>query len=240
MLAACLGIPVVFMESLARVSGPSLTGRIIRHWCDLTIVPWPSLRAAYPHAIVVTPPMRGDGARSRPPTNPSIIVLTGTSERGFNRLLRELDCLIEQDKLSPRVFAQIGDSTYRPRNYRSERYIPHDQLLQQIRNCDLVITHDGAGSIGDALRAGKPTIVVPRRSDIGELIYHSDLELANHLASLGWIFVADNPADIPSAVDRAGLNRPSALNLAGAEESQVIAEFLDRLTSQKNQNAPPA
>ena len=52
-----------------------------------------------------------------------IFVCTGSREYQFNRLLREIDCLIENGKIKEKVVAQIGGSSYVPKNYEYKRFM---------------------------------------------------------------------------------------------------------------------
>jgi UDP-N-acetylglucosamine:LPS N-acetylglucosamine transferase len=229
LLAAGLGIPVVFAESVARVNKPSVTGRLVRRWVDLTIVPWPSLRQAYPRAVCVAPMVSpGKSVRSLPPS-PSIIILTGTGPRGFDRLVREVDHLVREGKLTGRVYAQIGASTYTPEHYGYDRFLPHDRLLEAIQASDLVVTHCGAGSIRESLDAGKVTIVVPRNPRAGEVLYQGGADLAKYLASLGWVTLVENPADIPKAIANQQYTAPSAPPVSEPHASHVLTGFLRSL-----------
>src|SRR5439155_20099309 len=116
--AACLGIPVVFVESMARTKNPSLFGRIINRFAKLTVVQWRGLSNAYANAILAAPIFRPRGTRHVVPLVPKIVVLTGTHSRGFDRLLASIDELLDRGELHANVFAQIGHAGYRPRNYR--------------------------------------------------------------------------------------------------------------------------
>jgi beta-1,4-N-acetylglucosaminyltransferase len=51
LLAKVLRIKVVFVETASRVTGLSLTGRIMYHVADLFFVQWPALIDRYPRAI---------------------------------------------------------------------------------------------------------------------------------------------------------------------------------------------
>lgn len=227
MLGSILGIPTVFAESIARTHKPSLTGRLIGPFADLVLIPWIGLRSAYPSSVHVRILAGPGGVRGVVPPSPSILILTGTGTRGFDRLLRAMDRFVKTGVITGRVFAQIGESSYAPENFGFVRYLPHPQLLEAVQDTDLVITHDGAGSMVESIMAGKHTIVVPRRSDKGELTYKSEGELARHLASLGWVRIVENLDEIPSAVDRPNPVLPTAVPDSGRDPGEVLAEFLD-------------
>lgn len=49
--AKCMGIPVLYVESIARVYDLSLTGKVIYPMADLFIVQWEELLERYPRAV---------------------------------------------------------------------------------------------------------------------------------------------------------------------------------------------
>ena len=57
-----------------------------------------------------------------------IFVTLGSQKFQFNRLLIEIDRLIEEKKITEEVFAQIGYSDYKPRNYE------YKEFLERIKN----------------------------------------------------------------------------------------------------------
>ncbi len=225
-LAACFGIPSVFAESVARVAGPSLTGRMVRRWVDLTIIPWPSLSASYPDGVLVAPMISPRKDCKPLPASPSIILLTGTGPRGFDRLVRSVDQLVGDKRLKGRVFGQIGASIYTPKNFAFARYLPHEELLGKIASSDIVITHCGAQSIREALSGSKLTIVVPRQPRFGEVVYRSRADLARYLGSLGWVELVDDPAHIPEVITKSGLAAPTPLPSAAPSATDVMRAFV--------------
>ena len=229
--AACLGIPVVFVESMARTENPSLFGRIINRFAQLTVVQWPGLSIAYASSVLAAPIFRPRGTRDTVPSVPNIVVLTGTHSRGFDRLLASIDELLERGELEANVFAQVGHARYRPRNYGYLDFLPRDSLLEHMRLADVVVTHDGAGSIGDAFFTGKPVVVVPRMWSQGEVSYHTTSDLAQELARLGWVTLVTNPLELASAIAR--LNEAPALETVrlGPEVGEVVRQFLDSLSA---------
>lgn len=229
LVAAILGTPLVFMESVARVRRPSLTGRLLAHWSQLVMIPWTTLGHAYPMAVGVAGMIQPPDAPGALIPQPKVLVLTGTGPRGFDRLLRDLDTLVNTGRFTHQLFAQIGNSSYRPTGYAYERFIPHPRLLGLIRESDIVITHDGAGSIREALAEGKTTIVVPREARRGEIGYRSEAELARHLNDLGWISMVDDVYRIPAVLARRDVFRGAGQSDGRPDARAVLRQFLSSL-----------
>ncbi len=229
-IGAALGIPILFIESVARVYYPSLFGRLLQYFASVVVVQWPPLQPRLRNAVLASPSIKPPYRISAIPNTPRIVVLTGTYTRGFERLLRAIDALLEDGRLDAIVFAQIGHSTYTPVHYAFERFLPPESLAARLRSSDLVVTHDGSGSIADGLAAGKPVIVVPRSAKDGEVSYRSTSELAHHLSLLGWITLLEEPYGLPDSVHRLHIGQTSEMPSTLPEVADVVSEFLHSLT----------
>jgi len=97
-----------------------------------------------------------------------IFVTVGTHEQGMDRLLVELDRLIEKKIITEELFAQIGYSEYKPKNYKYEDMIGYDEMDSYVRRARVVIVHGGPGSIFHPLKYGKIPVVVPRNPEFNE------------------------------------------------------------------------
>ena len=51
LIGKMLGKKVIYIESFARIDGPSLTGKLLYKVADATIIQWPELKRFYPNAI---------------------------------------------------------------------------------------------------------------------------------------------------------------------------------------------
>ena len=57
-----------------------------------------------------------------------IFVTVGSQKFQFNRLLKEIDKLIQNGKIKEDVFAQIGVSDYKPKNYEYVDFMSQDEF----------------------------------------------------------------------------------------------------------------
>lgn len=110
-----------------------------------------------------------------------IFVPLGTHSQQFNRLLKKIDFLLREKKIKASVFAQIGHSNYKPKEYSFKKFLSPQKFEQEFKNSDLIISHAGAGSIINALKFQKPLIVVPRRKEYSEHTNNHQIDLAKAL-----------------------------------------------------------
>lgn len=110
-----------------------------------------------------------------------IFITVGTHEQGMDRLLIEIDRLIEDGIIEEKVFAQIGYSRYKPKYYEYEEMIGYDDMDSYIKNSEIVITHGGPGSIFHPLQYGKIPIVVPRNPKFNEHVDNHQILFAKRL-----------------------------------------------------------
>ncbi len=111
-----------------------------------------------------------------------IFVTVGTHTQSFNRLLEEVDRLIENNKIKEKVIMQIGHSTYKPKNTEWFRFTDFNNLRKIQKTARVIITHGGAGCIIDALSNKKPVIAVPRFKKFNEHVNDHQLDLVKALA----------------------------------------------------------
>lgn len=102
-----------------------------------------------------------------------IFVCVGSREYQFNRLLREIDLLIDEGKITEEVFAQIGQSDYIPQNYSFKRFLSPDEFKKYQQEANIIISHAGTGALIGALKLGKKVIAVPRLAKYGEHMDYS-------------------------------------------------------------------
>ncbi len=108
-----------------------------------------------------------------------IFITLGTQKFQFDRMLKELDKLIEEGKLSKDdVIIQCVYSEYTPKNYTTFALKPQSEIDEIIEKADIIITHSGTGSIIGALKKGKKLIIAPRLKKYGEHVDNHQTELA--------------------------------------------------------------
>ncbi|MGY1812850.1 glycosyltransferase [Blastococcus sp. SYSU D00820] len=179
--------PFYYVESIARTSGPSLSGRILER------MPWVHLFTQHEHwaggkwahdvsvldALVSgqRPIVQDDRETIR------VFVTLGTIKP------YRFDSLVENVKklLSPRheVRWQVGATTYADLPGEVALEVSGDTMSEWMRWCDILVTHAGVGTVLQALELGLEPIVVPRRASRGEHVDDHQEQIAELLANKG-------------------------------------------------------
>ena len=155
-----------------------------------------------------------------------ILVAVGTFIHGFDALVEAADAAAAT--LGLPGFAQIGHSRAIPTTLAWERFLPPDALAKRLAATRLVICHGGIGLLGEAMRAGKPIVAMPRRGRPTAASPAGDqLALLLRLAEHHPIRVCEHPAELTSIVRAlldAGL-APQRYEL-GSDVPRLVAAYL--------------
>ena len=108
-----------------------------------------------------------------------IFVTLGSQKFQFNRLLIEIDRLIEEGKITEKVFAQTGYS-----DYKFNKFLNRDEFNDIMSKCDKVITHGGTGAIIGAIKKRKKVIAIPRLSEFGEHVDDHQLQITKQFSDM--------------------------------------------------------
>lgn len=192
---AARGVECHYIESAARVGGPSLTGRVLR-W-----VPRVRTHTQYRHwsgpawhyggsgfdAFTAVPEERVLGDRVR------VVVTVGTAvEFPFPRLFAALAPLLTPGGALERatgrpveVLWQTGCSPVDDLGITPTPFLPAAELVAALEAADVVVSHAGTGSALANLAAGRFAVVVSRLAALGEAGDDHQRELAEELVARG-------------------------------------------------------
>lgn len=131
-----------------------------------------------------------------------IFVTLGTQKFQFDRLLADIDNLIDEGIISDNVFAQRGYSKYTPKNYKYVDFLSQTDFNKYLNDCDFLITHGGVGSIMNGLKAGKKVIICPRLKKYGEHIDDHQTEIATKYAQLGYCLSVSEANTLKDCIEK--------------------------------------
>lgn len=206
MLARAQGIGCHFIETAARVTGPSLTGRILERV--------PGVHRYAPYDWWTRPGWlyRGsvlDGFVPAPVEEPRVhrvVVTVGASQYSFRRLLDRLAAVLPD---GADVFWQTGSTDLRGTGLETvaHPFVREDELGARMAEADLVVSHAGVGCALMAMRAGRPPLLVPRRLANGEHVDDHQSQIARELERRGLATSCDADDLEPATLEKAASGR---------------------------------
>ena len=101
-----------------------------------------------------------------------ILVVLGTQDKEFPRLLEAVDKEIEKGNIKEEVIVQAGQTKYESNNMKIFDLISAPEFDKLMDKADIVITHGGVGTILAGIKKGKKIIAAARLAKYKE--HHND------------------------------------------------------------------
>ena len=158
-----------------------------------------------------------------------IFLTVGTYPLPFDRLLIAVDDAIANGVIEEEVFAQIGLSSYRPRNMKYAQMLDKKTFDSHFQKASGIIGHAGMGTITMALDHNKPLLAMPRLKKYGEIVSDHQISIARRFSELGHILVVYNAADLPEGIRRMKNFIPRKRETHPHAVADRIRRFLDSL-----------
>jgi UDP-N-acetylglucosamine--N-acetylmuramyl-(pentapeptide) pyrophosphoryl-undecaprenol N-acetylglucosamine transferase len=224
MAARMYGAEGHYIESAARVEGPSISGQVAavmpKVRCYTQSRSWADSRWTYAGSVF-------DGYQGREVEAPAgplrVVVTVGSMHHPMTRLLEQLNAVLPE---GAEVVWQLGHTPAIPgmRADRIEEFITHDELTDLMREAHVVVCHAGVGSALQAMSVGKAPILVPRLIEHGEHVDDHQEQIAKRLGDLGLampVYAENLTADVirgaaTRAVGNAASPSPLVLRLGRA------------------------
>ena len=129
-----------------------------------------------------------------------IFVTVGTQKFQFNRLLEKVDRMAGEGRVGEEVLMQTGASDYVPKSCAYQAFYDRARFGELVERCSVLITHGGTGTIVEAVKRGKKTVVVPRLARYGEHVDDHQMELAMRLQELNLLRVCPDVELLPEVL----------------------------------------
>ena len=193
---AARGVPCHYIESAARVAGPSRTGRVLRACRGIRrytqYAQWAGAHGGTTGAACSTttnrPATGGRRAASSASSSPS----GRRTEFPFRRLVERLVPLLAPDGELARPPASRSTSCGRPGArptghlpIAAPPFLPGEKLAAAVADADLVVSHAGVGSALTALAAGHRPVLADRSAALGEFRDDHQRQIAVELQRRG-------------------------------------------------------
>lgn len=157
------------------------------------------------------------------------LVILGTQDKTFDRLLKAIEKQIKLGNLEGDVIVQAGSTKYESKYMKIFDYIPMEQFDEYIKEADLVITHGGVGTILSSIRKNKKVIAVPRLSKYKEHENDHQLEIVSEFTKRGYIIPCYDLKKLDEAIKKIKEFEPKKYRSNNRKMLNIIEDYIDSL-----------
>lgn len=157
-----------------------------------------------------------------------ILVLLGTQNNSFHRLLEEIERLIENKVITEKVIVQAGYTKYASENMKILDFISKEELEELQKKADLIITHGGVGSILLSITKDKKVIAVPRLHQYEEHVNDHQKEIVELFNQKGYIIGVHGVEELEQAIQQIEKFEPKKYQQNHDKMLKIIEEFIDK------------
>ena len=160
-----------------------------------------------------------------------ILVLLGTQNNSFHRLLEKIDELIEKKVIKEKVVVQAGHTKYESKNMKIFSLIPQEELEKYQEKADLIITHGGVGSIVSSIKLGKKVIAIPRLHQYQEHVNDHQKQIVESFSKKGYIIGINDVEELEEAIYKAHEFIPNKYETREGENRviKIIEQFIENI-----------
>jgi beta-1,4-N-acetylglucosaminyltransferase len=159
-----------------------------------------------------------------------MIFLTVGTQFPFDRLVSAMDDICDNGLISEEILAQIGETSYKPRNFKSSVSLEKREYDKCVQEASAIISHAGTGIITLALAQNKPLLVMPRLKKYSEVVNDHQLSIARKFSELDYILFAYDVEDLPEGIVKLKTFVPQKRQANSGAVAERIRLFLSSLS----------
>ena len=156
-----------------------------------------------------------------------IFVTLGTQDKVFDRLLKDIDKEIDKGTIKDKVIVQAGFTKYNSKNMEIFDLLDKDEFDKYIKECDLLITHGGVGSILTGLKNNKKVIATPRLAKYNEHMNDHQKEIIEKFSNAGYILAYNEGDDLGKVIEYSKKFKPNKYVSNTSNMIKLIKDFID-------------
>lgn len=156
-----------------------------------------------------------------------ILITLGTQDKQFTRLLDTVQNEIDKGNIRDKVIVQAGHTKYNSKDMEIFDLIDREKFADLIKECDLLITHGGVGSIITGLQNNKKVIVVPRLAKYDEHINDHQIQITENFAKVGYILPLYENDDLGKTLKEIKKFKPKKFQSNTKNMIKLISNYID-------------
>lgn len=156
-----------------------------------------------------------------------VLVMLGTQNNSFHRLLDEVEKCINNGIIKEEVIVQAGGTNYKSDKMLVLSLITNDELQKYIKRASYVICHGGVGSIISAIKEGKKVISIPRYEKYDEHVNDHQVQIVESFTEQGLIKGIKEVSKLESAISEINNFEPQKFESNTENVISMITDFID-------------
>ncbi len=158
-----------------------------------------------------------------------ILVTLGTQDKGFERLLKQIDKEIDKGNIHEEVIVQAGYTEYQSKNMKIFDLLPANEFDDLMNKARIVITHGGAGSILTAIKKGKVVIAAARLKKYKEHTNDHQKQIIKEFADDGYILELRDFDKLSKLLEKAETFKPKKFVSNTDNMIQLISDYVEEV-----------
>jgi len=158
-----------------------------------------------------------------------ILILLGTQDKSFERLLKCVDEQIKLGNIKDKVIAQVGCTKYDSSNIEMFDLIPMEKLKKLVKESSFIITHGGVGSIIDSLIEDKKVIACPRLKKYNEHANDHQLQIVKKFSDDGYIIPFYETDDLGQIIKKIDSFKPKKYKSNTTNLIKILEDYIDNI-----------
>ena len=155
-----------------------------------------------------------------------ILVTLGTQDNSFERLLKEIEHLIEKGIIQEKVIVQAGNTKFESNKMKIIDFVSQKELEEFINKASYIITHGGVGSITEALKQNKKIIAVPRKKEYKEHVNNHQMQIVENFNKQGYIIGNQDIEELEKAIKIIPNFKPNKYKTNTQNIIKIIENFI--------------
>ncbi len=156
-----------------------------------------------------------------------ILVLLGTQNNSFHRLLEKIEECIQNQIITQEVVVQAGYTKYTSKNMKIFDFISKEEIEKLQKKANVIITHGGVGSIIQSITKGKKVIAIPRLHIYQEHVNDHQKEIVEIFNERGYIIGIQDLQKLEQALEKIESFQPKKYKQNHEKMLKIIEEFIE-------------
>ena len=156
-----------------------------------------------------------------------ILVLLGTQNNSFHRLLEEIQKNIDNGNIQEEVVVQKGYTKFESKDMTLYNQLPLDKIKELTEKANFIITHGGVGSIINSIEKNKKVIAVPRLKKYSEHVNNHQLDIIKSFNDMEYIIGLNGVEELGKALKKVKVFDPKPYIKNTGHILNIVENFID-------------